>query len=119
MPPVDYADIIDRDAQPVGPIHPGVILQEEFLEPLGLSAYALAIAISVPRNRITGIVHGERAITADTALRLARFFDMSPDFWLGLQMTFDLETTPRCARRPARSGSRSARRLIDALSPAK
>ncbi len=89
---VDDADIIDRDLRPVGPIHPGVILREEFLEPLGLSAYALANALSVPGNRITGIVHGERAITADTALRLARFFDMSPDFWLGLQMTFDLET---------------------------
>jgi antitoxin HigA-1 len=89
---IDYADITDRNAKPVGPIHPGVILQEEFLEPLGLSAYALANALSVPRNRITGIIHGERAITADTALRLARFFDMSPDFWLGLQMAFDLET---------------------------
>ncbi len=90
---VDYAEIIDRDATPVGPIHPGVILEEEFLEPLGLSAYALAKAISVPRNRVTGIVHGERAITADTALRLARFFDMSPDFWLGLQMAYDLDTS--------------------------
>jgi antitoxin HigA-1 len=90
---VDYTEIIDPDAQPVGPIHPGVILDEEFLEPLGLSAYALAQAISVPRNRITGIVRGERAITADTALRLARFFDMSPEFWLGLQMDYDLATT--------------------------
>ena len=90
---VDYTEILDSDAQRVGPIHPGVILEEEFLEPLGLSAYALAKAISVPRNRITGIVRGERAITADTALRLARFFDMSPEFWLGLQMDYDLETT--------------------------
>jgi antitoxin HigA-1 len=90
---VDYADVIDRDAKAVGPIHPGVILAEEFLAPLGLSAYALAKAIGVPRNRVTGIVHGARAITADTALRLARFFDMSPDFWLGLQMAYDLETT--------------------------
>ncbi len=90
---VDYADVIDRDAKAVGPIHPGVILAEEFLAPLGLSAYALAKAIGVPRNRVTGIVHGARAITADTALRLARFFDMSPDFWLGLQMAYDLETS--------------------------
>lgn len=89
---VDYAEIADLDARPVGPIHPGAILEEEFLKPYGLSAYALAKAIGVPRNRVTGIVHGDRAITADTALRLARFFDMSPDFWLGLQMTFDLET---------------------------
>jgi len=89
---VDYAEIIDPDAKPVGPIHPGAILEEEFLAPLGLSAYALAKAIGVPRNRITGIIHRERAVTADTALRLARFFDMSPDFWLGLQMAYDLET---------------------------
>lgn len=90
---VDYSDVIDRDAQPVGPIHPGVILAEEFLEPLGLSAYALAKAISVPRNRITEIMRGKRAITADTALRLAHFFGMSPEFWLGLQMDYDLEAT--------------------------
>jgi addiction module HigA family antidote len=89
---VDYGDLVDPDAEPVGPIHPGVILREEFLEPLGLSAYGLARAIGVPRNRISGIVRGERAITADTALRLARFFDMSPQFWLGLQMDHDLET---------------------------
>ena len=89
---IDYADLIDRDASPIGPIHPGVILDEEFLEPLGLSAYALAKAIGVPRNRITGIIRGERAITADTALRLGRFFAMSPEFWLGLQMDYDLET---------------------------
>lgn len=90
---VDYDDIIDPDAKPVGPIHPGLILAEEFLEPLGVSAYALAKAIGVPRNRITGIIRCERAITADTALRLARFFAMSPEFWLGLQMDYDLETT--------------------------
>jgi addiction module HigA family antidote len=91
--PVDYAEMIDPEAKPVGPIHPGVILAEEFLAPLGLSAYALAKGLGVPRNRITGIIRGERAITADTALRLARFFDMSPEFWLGLQMDYDLETT--------------------------
>ena len=90
---VDYADILDREAQPVGPVHPGAILQEEFLAPLGLSAYALAKSISVPRNGITEITHGERAVTADTALRLARFFGTSPDFWLGLQMTHDLAAT--------------------------
>jgi addiction module HigA family antidote len=90
---VDYADVADPDPRPVGPIHPGAILQEEFLEPFGLSAYALARAISVPRNRITAIVRGERAVSADTALRLARFFGTSADFWLGLQMDYDLETT--------------------------
>ena len=90
---VDYADILDSEAQSVGPIHPGAILQEEFLEPLGLSAYALAKAISVPRNRVTELTHAERAVTADTALRLSRFFGTSPDFWLGLQMAYDLEAT--------------------------
>jgi antitoxin HigA-1 len=90
---VDYTDLVDLNAKPVGPIHPGMILDEEFLKPLGLSAYALAEAISVPRNRITGIIRGERSITADTALRLPRFFGMSPEFWLGLQMDYDLETT--------------------------
>ena len=93
MPWSIYADIVDLDGKAVGPIHPGVILNDEFLEPLGLSAYALAKAIGVPRNRITGIVRGERAITADTALRLGRFFAMSPEFWLGLQMDYDLEIT--------------------------
>jgi addiction module HigA family antidote len=90
---VDYGDIIDPNAKPVGPIHPGVILDEAFLKPLGLSACALAAALRVPRNRIAGIVRGERAITADTARRLARFFGMSPEFWLGLQLDYDLETT--------------------------
>jgi addiction module HigA family antidote len=90
---VDYAEIADPDAKPVGPVHPGAILSEEFLQPLGLSAYGLAKAISVPRNRITGIVRGRRAITADTALRLAHHFGMSAEFWLGLQMDYDLETT--------------------------
>lgn len=90
---VDYTEMVDPAAEPVGPVHPGVILEEEFLAPFGLSAYALARAISVPRNRITGIMRGERAITADTALRLARFFGTSPEFWLGLQMDYDLETT--------------------------
>ena len=88
---VDYAEILDLDAERVGPIHPGTILAEEFLDPLGISAYALAKAISVPRNRITEILHGDRAITADTALRLGRFFGMSADFWLGLQLDYELE----------------------------
>jgi addiction module HigA family antidote len=88
---VDYAEILDQAAERVGPIHPGAILAEEFLEPLGISAYALAKAISVPRNRITEILHGDRAITADTALRLGRFFGMSAEFWLGLQLDYELE----------------------------
>lgn len=75
------------------PIHPGEILKEEFLEPIGISQYRLAKDISVPPRRINEIVHGKRAITADTALRLGRFFNMSPQFWLNLQTRYDLEVT--------------------------
>ena len=75
------------------PIHPGEILREEFLEPMGISQYRLAKDISVPPRRINEIVHGKRSITADTALRLGRFFNMSPQFWLNLQTRYDLEVT--------------------------
>ena len=73
------------------PLHPGEILSEEFLIPLGLSQNKVALDIRVPARRINEIVHGKRRITADTALRLARYFDMSPQFWLGLQMDYDLD----------------------------
>lgn len=73
------------------PIHPGEILEEEFLEPLGLSQYRVAVDISVPQRRINEIVHGKRAITADTALRLARYFGTTDQFWLNLQTNYDLE----------------------------
>lgn len=72
------------------PIHPGEILREEFLEPMGISINRLAREIVVPPGRISDIVNGKRGITADTALRLARFFGTSPDVWLGLQMEYDL-----------------------------
>jgi len=75
------------------PIHPGEILIEEFLKPMGISQYRVAKDISVPPRRINEIVHGKRAITADTALRLGRFFKMSPQFWLNLQTRYDLEVT--------------------------
>lgn len=75
------------------PIHPGEILMEEFLKPMGISQYRLAKDISVPPRRINEIVHGKRGITADTALRLGRFFGMSPQFWLNLQTRHDLEVT--------------------------
>ena len=75
------------------PIHPGEILMEEFLQPMGISQYRLAKDISVPPRRINEIVHGKRSITADTALRLGRFFSMSPQFWLNLQTRYDLEVT--------------------------
>lgn len=73
-----------------GPIHPGEILLEEFLKPMGISQYRLSKDISVPQRRISEIVHGKRSITADTALRLGRFFKMEPQFWLNLQTRFDL-----------------------------
>ncbi len=77
------------------PIHPGEILLEEFLNEFGVTSYALAKAIGVPTNRVTGIVNGDRAITADTALRLARFFGNSAEFWMNLQMHYDLEVAER------------------------
>ncbi len=73
------------------PIHPGEILLDEFLEPLGISQYRLAKDVSVPARRINEIVHGKRGISADTALRLSRCFGMSDRFWLNLQTRYDLE----------------------------
>ena len=75
----------------LAPVHPGEILAEEFLKPLALTEYRLAKGLGVPARRINEIVHGKRAITADTALRLGRFFRNSPRFWLNLQTGFDLE----------------------------
>jgi addiction module HigA family antidote len=79
----------------LGPVPPGEILKEEFLDPFGLSSYALAKELNVPTNRVTGIVNGERAITADTALRLSRYFGTTPAFWMNLQTHYDLEVTSR------------------------
>ena len=73
------------------PVHPGEILMEEFLTPMGISQYRLSRDISVPPRRINEIVHGNRSVTADTALRLGRYFGVSPQFWLNLQAHFDLE----------------------------
>lgn len=75
----------------LAPIHPGEILLEEFLDPMGISQYRLAKSISVPPRRINEIVHGQRAISADTALRLSRFFGTTDRFWLNLQSRYDLE----------------------------
>ena len=75
----------------VAPLHPGEILMEEFLKPLGLSQNRVALDIRVPARRINEIVLGKRRITPDTALRLGRYFDMSPKFWLGLQLDYDLD----------------------------
>jgi len=73
------------------PLHPGEVLREEFLKPMGITPYRLAKDIDVPVNRITGIVNEDRTITADTALRLSRYFGTSAKVWTGLQADFDLE----------------------------
>lgn len=75
----------------ITPIHPGEVLMEEFLEPLEVSQNGLAVAIGVPPRRINEIVHGKRRVTADTALRLARYFGTTDRFWLNLQTRYDLE----------------------------
>ncbi|MGZ2748487.1 HigA family addiction module antitoxin [Burkholderia stagnalis] len=76
------------------PIHPGEILREDFLTPLEMSVNALALALNVPATRLHEIVKERRGITADTAYRLSRYFDTSPEFWLNLQATYDLKTLP-------------------------
>jgi addiction module HigA family antidote len=76
----------------MSPIHPGEILLQEYLEPLGVTQHRLALAIGVPPRRINEIVHGKRRISADTALRLARYFGTSERFWLNLQSRYDIES---------------------------
>jgi len=90
------------------PIHPGEMLREEFLVPMGLSANALAIAIGVPATRIGEIVNERRGISADTALRLGRYFHMSAEFWVNLQSSYDLENARFLTDRS----------VIDAIKPA-
>ena len=79
--------------KPLPPLHfphPGEILQEEFLLPMGISQYRLALDLRIPHSRVTAIVRGRRAISLDTALRLSRYFGTSAEFWIGLQQEFDL-----------------------------
>lgn len=76
----------------IAPIHPGEVLAEDFMAPRALSANRLALDLRVPPNRLSEIIRGRRSITAETALRLARYFETSPDLWLGLQAEFDLRT---------------------------
>jgi len=77
------------------PVHPGEILREDFMEPLGLTVNKLALGLRVPATRIGEIVHERRRISADTALRLARYFNTNPEFWLNLQTFYDLEVSRR------------------------
>ncbi|MEX2536733.1 MAG: HigA family addiction module antitoxin [Trueperaceae bacterium] len=76
----------------LNPVHPGEILLDEFLKPMKISQNQIALSLRVPARRINEIVLGKRRVTADTALRLARFFGSSPEFWLNLQMSYDLDT---------------------------
>jgi addiction module HigA family antidote len=80
-----------KKSQKLPPIHPGETVREDFMKPLNLSANRLALELHVPVTRINDIIHGRRSITADTALRLARYFRMSPEFWINLQAHYDLE----------------------------
>ena len=89
-----------EEVQKLPPIHPGEVLSEEFLVPMGVTQYRLAKAIGVDARRIHAIVHGERSITAETALLLSRFFGNSAEFWMGLQSQYDLEiATDRLSQR--------------------
>jgi addiction module HigA family antidote len=89
-PALERAELEDGARMP--PLHPGEMLREDFMKPLGLSSNALAMELRVPVTRISEIVRERRGITADTALRLARYFSISPEFWMRLQMDFDLES---------------------------
>jgi addiction module HigA family antidote len=94
---VDFSDV--RSGRRLPPVHPGEILRDEFLGPMGISVYELANALHVPRSRINDIVLGRRAITTDTALRLGRYFGTTPEFWINLQARYDLDVAERTVRR--------------------
>ncbi len=105
---MDFSDVAEGEKLP--PIHPGEILREEFLKPLNITPHALALALRVPAPRINDIVLKRRGITADTALRLAKFFGNSAEFWMGLQADHDMAI--------ARSSMRSALEYIQRFDPA-
>lgn len=92
---IDFAEVVEPNGAPIPPAHPGEVLLEEFMRPLGLSQYRLAKAILVPALRISLIVRRQRSMTADTALRLARYFGTTPEFWLNLQNHYDLAMARR------------------------
>ena len=94
---VGFSDI--HSGRRLPPVHPGDILRDEFLTPMGISVYELANAIKVTRSRVNDIVLGRRAITTDTALRLGRYFGMTPEFWINLQAHYDLDVASRTLRR--------------------
>ena len=94
---VEFSDIGSGRRLP--PVHPGEILRDEFLIPMGISVYELANAIKVLRSRANDIVLKRRAVTTDTAMRLGRYFGMSPEFWINLQTRYDLDLADRTVRR--------------------
>ena len=94
---VDFSDVATGRRLPT--VHPGEILRDEFLKPMGLSVYELANAIKVPRSRANDIVRGRRAITTDTALRLGRYFGTTAAFWINLQASHDLDVADRSLRK--------------------
>ena len=94
---VDFSDVASGRRLP--PVHPGEVLRDEFLTPMGLSVYRLSREIKVSRPRLNDIVLGRRAITTDTALRLGRYFGMTPEFWINLQTRYDLDVAERTLRR--------------------
>ena len=94
---VDFSDVASGRRLP--PVHPGEILRDEFLTPMGISVYRLAQAIKVSRPRLNDIVLGRRSVTTDTALRLGRYFGMTPEFWINLQTRYDLDVAERTTRR--------------------
>ena len=96
---VDLSAVIDESRPAMKPVHPGDILRHEFLVPMGLSAYKLAKDINVPLNRVAAIVARRRSISADTALRLARYFGTDAQSWINLQGRYDLETARRATGR--------------------
>jgi addiction module HigA family antidote len=92
---MNFSDVVAKGAKPVELTTPGELMHSEFMEPHGLSANALARALHVPANRITAILRGQRAITADTAIRLGRFFGTTAEFWVNLQAHYDLQLAER------------------------
>ena len=93
---VDFSDV--ASGRQLQPVHPGEILRDEFLTPMGISVYRLAHAIKVSRPRLNDIVLGRRGVSTDTALRLGRYFGMTPEFWINLQTRYDLDIAERTIR---------------------
>ncbi len=94
---IDFSEV--TTGKRLAPVHPGEILKDDFLEPMVLSVYEFANAIKVPRSRVNDIVRGRRAITTDTALRLARYFGTTPESWINLQARYDLDVADRDLRK--------------------